>query len=247
MIVRDIMSTNMITVVADDTLSRATNLLRQYQIHHLPVVRHIQVHETEKTEYSMHKTQLLLVGFLTTEDIDLIVALDKQRSSGDLLRRPWYDQRVAEVMHRVPISVTPTTSAAAAAQLLVERGINYLTVVEYEQVAEGQETQTILVGLLTRSDLLMALARTLGAFEPGMQLLIPLQHADLIPLAQTLLLAAELRIKVLSVMVAPQDNAPRVATLRLGTINPSPLLVRLHEANIEYTFADPLSEGETHA
>jgi acetoin utilization protein AcuB len=44
-------------------------------------------------------------------------------------------------------------------------------------------------------------------------------------------------------MVAPQDDAPHVATLRLGTINPSPLLVRLHEANIEYTFADPLSEG----
>src|SRR5256885_10287103 len=88
-------------------------------------------------------------------------------------------------------------------------------------------------------------SRALGAFEPGMQLLIPLQHADLIPLAQTLFLAAELHIKVLSVMAAPQDNAPRVATLRLGTINPSPLLVRLHEANIEYTFADPLSEGET--
>jgi len=44
MIVRDIMSTNMITVVADDTLSHAANMLRQYQIHHLPVVRHVQVH-----------------------------------------------------------------------------------------------------------------------------------------------------------------------------------------------------------
>ena len=122
-----------------------------------------------------------------------------------------------------------------------------MTVVDYEQVGEGQETQTVLVGLLTRSDLLMALARAMGAFEPGMQLLIPLPHGDLIPLAQTLLLAAELHINVHSVMVAPQGNAPRVATLRLGTINPSPLLVRLHEANIEYTFADPLSEGETHA
>src|SRR5205823_11242534 len=144
MIVRDIMTTNMITVVADDTLSHAANLLRQYQVHHLPVVRNVQVHETEKTEHSTHKTQLLLEGFLTTEDIDLIVALDKHRSSGDLLRRPWYDQRVAEVMHRSIISVTPMTSAAAAAQLLVERGLNYLPVVEYEQVAEGQETQTIL-------------------------------------------------------------------------------------------------------
>ena len=247
MIVKDIMTTKLITVVADDTLSHAANLLRQFQIHHLPVVRHLQTPEIEKTEHGTPKMLHILEGLLTSQDIDLVVALDKQRSSGDLLHSPWYDKRVAEVMHRATISITPTTSAAAAAQLLVERGLNCLTVVDYEQVGEGQETQTVLVGLLTRSDLLMALARAMGAFEPGMQLLIPLPHGDLIPLAQTLLLAAELHINVHSVMVAPQGNAPRVATLRLGTINPSPLLVRLHGANIAYTFADPLSEGETHA
>jgi len=40
--------------------------------------------------------------------------------------------------------------------------------VEYEQSGQDNEgaTRTVLVGLLTRSDLLMALARSLGAFEP---------------------------------------------------------------------------------
>ena len=85
----------------------------------------------------------------------------------------------------------------------------------------------------------MALARSLGAFEPGMQLSIPLPMGDLTPLAHTLTLAAELHIQVRSVLAAPlEGNVPLSATLRLGTINPAPLLLRLQEANISYTFAD---------
>jgi acetoin utilization protein AcuB len=248
MIVREIMTTKMITVVPDDTLSHAANLLRQYQFHHLPVVRYTKAPGVQAMEEGTRKTLLLFEGLLTSYDIDLVVALGKKRSSSDLLLRPWQEQRVAEVMHRSDVRVGPTTSAASAAQLLVERGLNCLPVVEYEQTEEEQEPQTVLVGLLTRSDLLMAFARSMGVFEPGMQLLVPLSSNDLTPLAQSLLLAHELHVKVLSILVAPQeDGKPRVATLRLGTINPSPLLVRLQEANISYSFADPLLEGDTHA
>jgi acetoin utilization protein AcuB len=100
-------------------------------------------------------------------------------------------------------------------------------------------TQALLVGLLTRSDLLMALSRALGAFEPGMQLSIPLPMGDLTPLATTLQLASEMHIQVRSVLAAPLEGpVPLVATVRLGTIHPAPLLVRLQEANIQYTFAE---------
>ena len=157
-------------------------------------------------------------------------------------------------MHRATIRVSPTTSVAAAAQILVERGLNALPVVEYERVEnvsqekrDEDETIAVLVGLLTRSDLLMALARSLGAFEPGMQLTIPLPMGDPTPLAQTLLLAAELHIQVRSVIAAPLEaGVPLVATVRLGTIHPAPLLVRLQEAHIRYTFADLQREGNGH-
>jgi acetoin utilization protein AcuB len=247
MIVKDVMTTKLVTVVPDDSLSHAANLLRQFQIHHLPVVRHVPVPGAQKAGQGTDKELLELQGLLTSQDIDLVVALDKQRSSGDLLRRPWYEQHVGEVMHSGSIRVTPVTSAGAAAEVLVERGLNCLPVVEYQQTEGGQEARTILVGLLTRSDLLMALARSMGIFEPGMQLIIPLPLGDITPLAQTLFLTTELHVQVHSVMVAPHDSTPRVATLRLGTINPSPLLVRLHDANIPYSFADPLIEGDTHA
>ena len=241
MIVSEIMTTKLVTVTADDTLSHAANLLRQFQIHQLPVVRHAHTTEQER-----QKSLLLLEGLLTLQDIDLAMALEKQSSSTDVLRRPWHEQRVNEVMHRAAIRVTPTTSVAAAAQVLVERGLSCLPVVEYEYTEH--ETQTVLVGLLTRSDLLIVLARSMGAFEPGMQLIIALPSGDLTPLAQTLLLATQLHVQVRSIMAAPLEGGiPHAAILRLGTINPAPLLVRLQEAKIEYTFADPLEEGNIDA
>jgi len=152
-------------------------------------------------------------------------------------------------MHRATMRVTPTTSVAAAAQILVERGLNCLPVVEYDDAAyteepAGPETRAFLAGLLTRSDLLLALARALGANEPGMDLTVQLPGGDLAPLAGLLLMAIKLHIQVRSILAAPlEGNVPRVATVRLGTINPGPLLVRLNEAGIQYTFADLFVDG----
>ncbi|GAC1346637.1 MAG: acetoin utilization AcuB family protein [Ktedonobacteraceae bacterium] len=248
MIVREIMTTNMITIAPDDTLGYAANLLRQYQFHHLPVVRRTKAPGAGVAGQAAVKLLVLFEGLITSQDIELAVALGRQRSSGDLLQRSWQEQFIGEVMHRPDVKLSPTTSVASAAKILVERGMNCLPVVEYEQTESGKETRTVLVGLLTRSDLLMAFARSMGIFEPGMQLVITLPGNDLTPLAQTLLLAHEMHIKVLSVLVTPQENdTSRAATLRLGTINPSPMLLRLQAANISYRFADPLLEGDTHA
>src|SRR5689334_5553687 len=237
MIVSDVMTTRLVTVVRDDTLSHAANLLRQYQFHHLPVVRATPAFGNIFAEKSRHP---VLEGLLTSQDIDMAAAVGT--SSTDILRRPWGERRVYEVMHRATIRVTPTTSVAAAAQILVERGLNYLPVVEYEDAEPtGEraepETRAFLAGLLTRSDLLLALARALGAYEPGMDLTVELPEGDLAPLAGLLLMAKDLHIQVRSIIAAPlQGNVPRVATVRLGTINPAPLLVRLHEAGIHYIF-----------
>ena len=252
MLVSEVMTTKLATVTPDDTLSHATNLLRQYQFHHLPVVRVSKAVGSFDPNHPTHKT-LLLEGLLTSQDIELAASSSKW-SSSDLLQHPWQERRVIEMMHRASIRVSPNTSVAAAAQILVERGLYCLPVVEYEragQISEGQgneeETKAVLVGLLTRSDLLMALARSLGAFEPGMQLIIPLPIGDLTPLARTLLLSEELHIHIRSVMAAPlQTNIPLEATLRLGTIHPAPLLARLQEEHIEYKFADFLSEEDEH-
>jgi acetoin utilization protein AcuB len=241
MIVSEVMATRLVTVTVDDTLSHAANLFRQYQFHHLPVVKasHTFVFGPIDTTTGQHP---VFEGLLTTQDIDVAAAVGT--SSSDILHRSWQERRVGEIMQRATIRVSPTTSVAAAAQILVERGLNSLPVVEYEQEnpdtpSETPASEARLVGLLTRSDLLIALARALGSFEPGMQLVIPLPKGDLTPLAQTLQMAADLHIQVRSVLAAPLEGAvPMTATVRLGTINPAPLLIRLQEAGIDYSFAD---------
>jgi acetoin utilization protein AcuB len=255
MIVKQIMTTELITVAPDDTLSHAANLLRQYQFHHLPVVSGGSGAATWHWP-GEQKKPLVFEGMLTSQDIDLAVELERE-NNGRGAREPWQNRRVVEVMHRSLIRVTPGTSVAAAALLLVERGLNCLPVVQYEAKDESesqtaaeqgeaftpaedwQEGRPLLVGLLTRSDLLTALARSLGVFEPGMQLTIPLHHGSMQPLARALALASELHIQVRSVVAAPlQGSFPRSATLRLGTINPAPFLLRLQEERIQYAFAD---------
>jgi acetoin utilization protein AcuB len=242
MIVSEVMTTQLVTVTPDDSLSHAASLLRQHQFHHLPVVRPIHLHET-------CNSWPVLEGLITSYDIDLAASVEAKNSSNGE-QQPWEERRVAEVMNRSIMLVTPTTSVAAAAQILVKRGLNCLPVVEYEESVNAEqesETLTLLVGLLTRSDLLLELARTLGAFEPGMDILIPLPLDDLTSLSKMLQLAATLHTKVHSVIVAPpKKGMPHVARVRIGTENPASLLVALQKAGISYSFAD-LQPEDFHA
>jgi acetoin utilization protein AcuB len=251
MIVREIMTTKLITVTPDDTLSHAATLLRQHQFHHLPVVREAQAPRAGTSSYAISHAPLQPEGLLTSADIDLAVELDKRHFSDQALEKPWQERRVVEVMHLAPLCVTPTTSVAAAAQILVERGLHCLPVVEYaaSELSEGAEPDAspLLVGLVTRSDLLIALAHMTGSSEPGMQLILPLPPHDVTPLAKMLMLAAELHIRVTSVLtVEHKEGEERVATVYISTIYPAPLLRRLHEQGIKYRFAGFQLEGETH-
>jgi len=226
MIVREVMMTRLITVALNDTLGHVAILLRQHQFHHLPVIRVAHAPEAGKSRYTAPNARLLLEGLLTSYDIDLAVELERQSSANNTVERPWQEQRVVEVMHRTLIRVTPTTSVAAAAQILVERGLNCLPVVEYEAAEvpsedAEQDAPPLLVGLLTRSDLLIALAHMTGAFEPGMQLILPLPPHDVTPLAKMLMLAAELHIQVPSVVaVSQKEGVPRVATVYIPKFCP---------------------------
>jgi acetoin utilization protein AcuB len=246
-IVRDMMTTHLVTVEPDNTVGHAANLFRQHQFHHLPVVRKAPHHiRTQQTGSRSQQSALIFQGLLTTEDIEMAMTLASPETVSASLAHPWQDRHVAEIMHSAEVWVTPTTSVAAAAQLLVERGINCLAVIESREI--GSELQDILVGLLTRSDILLALARSLGAFEPGTQISIQLPHGRMVPLARALLAADELHIGIGNILAVPHEqHSPRSASLRLRTINPGPLLTRLKQEGIVYHLGDSLMEGEKHA
>ncbi|TMC24355.1 MAG: CBS domain-containing protein [Chloroflexi bacterium] len=246
MIVRDIMTTELITIEPDDTVSHAAHLFCQYQFHHLPVVRDVRGSHSLQVVPPGQQPTLIFQGLLTTQDVETAVTLAEAEASHNPLAHPWQEQHVAEIMQHPQVWVTPTTSVAAAAQLLVERGINCLPVIEPRRI--GDQSQNLLVGLLTRSDILLALARVLGSFEPGTQISIQLPTGHVTPLARALLAADELHVSIGSVVATPQEqHTPRQAWLRLSTINPAPLLTRLKQEDIEYFIGDTSMEGEHHA
>lgn len=248
MLVSEVMTTRLVTVTPDATLSHAANLLRQHQFHHLPIVR-ANAPQAWLTSQAQRDAPPVLEGLLTASDIDLAVARSLS-GPGEQPRRPWEEVRVGEVMQRAVLCVLPTTDVATAATLLVERGITSVPVVEYGEPQEspGREVVTYLIGLLTRSDLLLAMARALGASEPGSEVRLPLPGGTLRPVTTLLLLAARWQIAVQSLIITPlKDESQHVATVRLGTINPGPLLAALREAGIAYESGARQYEEEDHA
>jgi CBS domain len=110
MIVHEIMTTTLVTVEPDDTLSHAAHLLRQYQFHHLPVVRTVNVAGSQSTAYTVRRTAFLFEGLLTSQDIELAVALAEQGRADSRPHQPWQDtqhHRRPACRWRAPYSHTP--------------------------------------------------------------------------------------------------------------------------------------------
>ena len=238
MIVHDILKTPLVTVEPDDLLGHAASLMRQHQVHHLPVVRKSKSPEGRYPKAGSELTGLIFEGLLSTQDIGRARVLARQDCLSEGSSHSWQDQPVAAFMDPMPVTVVPTTPVGVAAQVLVSQSLSALPVIQYD--SEEQEAPPTLLGLLTGSDLLLALARALGTFEPGTQVDIVLPVGNMTPLTQTLSMAAELGIHVRSLLTMPlTDGAPLIATLRAGTIDPAPLLRRLRERGIEYTCVNP--------
>jgi CBS domain-containing protein len=124
--VRDLMSSEVVTLRRNDQLSIADDVMRLGRIRHLPVLD-----DDER-----------LVGIVSQRDLfrgALARALGygvhaQQKLLGQLL--------VKEVMTNDPITIAPDAPLAAAARLMLERKVGALPVVEGDR----------LVGILTESD-----------------------------------------------------------------------------------------------
>ncbi len=126
MTVNDIMTTALVTLRPRDTVSQADLEMKVADIRHIPVV----------DEHG------ILVGILSNRD--LLRSLSRT-GSGKVA--------VHEVMSTDPVTVTPETTAAEAAELMLTHRIGALPVV-------GDEEQ--LVGIVTETDFLELAYRALS-------------------------------------------------------------------------------------
>ena len=146
---------------------------------------------------------------------------------GDQARSKALEQTtVSGVMVRGAITAHPDDPIEQAANVMREKKVGCLPVVE------GGE----LVGILTSSDVMKALACLVGAHEPGSRLEIVLLDRPG-TLADVAGIFRDADVNIVSVVVAPEKSFvpgekadERVAVFRVGTINPSGAVERLEDA-----------------
>jgi CBS domain-containing protein len=133
--VREIMSKNIEVVDRNDNLRAIEERMATKQLRHLPVLEQGEV-----------------VGVVSQRDL-FKAAMSSAMGYGEKAQQAYLQSvRVKEIMVYPVVTVSPDTSVAAAADMMINRGIGCLPVIDNQQ----------LVGIVTKTDLLRYL-RTLDA------------------------------------------------------------------------------------
>jgi len=132
--VHDCMTHPAMTVAPNMSVRVAQQIMRDYHIRHLPVVRGHQ-----------------LVGILSSGDIRHACPSDATSLSVWEMRYLWEQVKVEDVMTHSVITVKPSTPMIEAVRLLVEHRFNSLPVVDDEDQ---------LVGILTEVDVYLLFIQT---------------------------------------------------------------------------------------
>jgi CBS domain-containing protein len=125
--VREIMSTDIEVVDRNDNLRTVEERMATKQLRHLPVLEQGEV-----------------VGMVTQRDL-FKAAMSSAMGYGEKAQQAYLQSvRVKEIMVYPVVTVAPDTSVVAAADMMMNRGIGCLPVVEDHQ----------LIGIVTKTDLL---------------------------------------------------------------------------------------------
>lgn len=133
--VHEIMSTDIEVVDRNDNLQTVEERMATKQLRHLPVLEQGEV-----------------VGMVTQRDL-FKAAMSSAMGYGEKARKAYLQSvRAKEIMVYPVVTVSPDTSVAVAADIIINTGIGCLSVVD----------ATKLIGMVTKTDLLRYL-RTLSA------------------------------------------------------------------------------------
>jgi len=144
MLVQDVMTKNVISVQKYENIIHVAHILSDKNISGLPVV----------------DKENVVIGIITQADILSIVGVRKEHTFKDLLRHmlgePLPEKKigdiVADIMASPPITIQADTNIAVAAQMMDEKKIRRLAVVD---------DRKRLVGIISRADILKAVLKKL--------------------------------------------------------------------------------------
>jgi CBS domain-containing protein len=144
MLVQDVMTTNVITVLKFENIMHVAKILSEKSISGLPVV--------DKENH--------VIGMITQADILSMIGVRKEHTFKDLLKHMLGEQLperktgdiVADIMTFPVVTIKRDINIADATQLMDEKRIRRLVVVD---------EKNLLVGIISRADILKAVLRKL--------------------------------------------------------------------------------------
>jgi len=144
MFVKDIMTTNIISVKPDSSAQAVADLIVQHQIHAIPIVNELfelQGIVAEGDFFYQHTGPVSMASYL----VNHLTKRKAATGTGDLSQ-----VKVSDIMASPCISIGPDAAVEEAGRILVEKNFNTLPVVD------GSNT---LVGIVTAHDILKVLLR----------------------------------------------------------------------------------------
>jgi len=149
MLVKDWMTKDPVTITDETSMMKAIHLMKERRFRRLPVVR-----------------QGKLVGMVT--DRDLKEASPSKATTLDVHELYYLlaELKIKEIMSQNPLSVSPEDTVEHAAQLMLEKTISGLPVVD----ATGN-----LAGIITQSDVFKAFIHITGIDQGGVQYALRLE------------------------------------------------------------------------
>ncbi|MCF8082668.1 MAG: CBS and ACT domain-containing protein [Deltaproteobacteria bacterium] len=149
MLVKNWMSKEAVSVDANDSMTAATKMLKEYDIRMLPVMKHGK-----------------LVGVVTDRDLKRASASDATTLEIHELLFLVSKIKVADIMTKDPLTVPPDYTIGETAELLLDNKISGVPVVE-----NGGR----LVGVITEADVFRAIISLTGLQKKGVQFAFQLE------------------------------------------------------------------------
>jgi len=209
--IRDVMTKNVITVSPDTLVVDAEKIMKENNVHRLPVV--------EEGE---------LVGIVTKYDV--LEASPSPATSLSVYELNYLLGRmqVREIMTEQPYIVAPDTPFEEALAVGQREKIGSFPVVEDRK----------LVGIATESDIVRFLARVMGLGEEGLRITVEGLGGDPGNLERAIAIASKPERMILSMILAPRpEEEDWMLVLRLKTDDPEGVVQELRDAGFVVTHA----------
>ena len=151
MLVKDWMSSPVITIEENENILQAIHLMKKHKIRHLPVVKNGK-----------------LTGIITKTDINKVFPSKVTPLDIHELYSFLADVKIKEIMSKNPITIKPENSIEYATVIMLENKISVLPVTENEYV----------VGIITNTDIFKFLVEISGCYKNPYTICIKLKKRE---------------------------------------------------------------------